>query len=327
MTSEIKMNQSSENTTDVNNESDKRDKQKKIQDKLKDLGVMRSDKQKPDTAPRRFPVILVVFLLALPVAAVTVYAFMPEEVNKLLSFNDVTNADVTADNVNAAKPVRDSRLVFQKETGNTADAQNRNGFTSQLQPRDTYQASSRSEHNKWMAERQADFEKRRAEFHKRNASNRTDSDYRYQRHQQAFNQMPWSATPPQQPPQWVKDQQAEMQKQRAQYIQELNEQQARMNKQNQWAGANDVHNSSRAHEYKRPEYFNHPRMNNYQSQQDTNSPVTQAQQPAVVYQQNPPQYYNPYGYRGWGQANFYNTPAYQYGPYGLPYGWQGPGYR
>jgi len=328
MTSEIKMNQRPEESTDSDENSAKRNKQKEIQDKLKDMGVMHSKKQESDAPSRRFPAFLIVFLLALPVAAISVYAFMPEEVNKLLLLSELSTNDSVSDNASDSKADSDSRQAFKTNTGVTDSAQNRSGFATQFQSQGDTQTSPHSQHNKWMVERQAEFEKRRAEFYKRNANKQSEFDSRYQHNQQAYNQMPrgttWGATP-QQPPQWVIDQQAEMQKQRDRYMQEIKEQQSQLNNQSQWTSSNDGNTGSNAHEYKRPEYFNHPRMNNDQPQQNVNSPFSQSQQPAVVYQQNPPQYYNPYGYRG--QPSYYNAPVYQYRPYNRPYGWQGPWFR
>jgi len=114
---------------------------------------------------------------------------------------------------------------------------------------------------------------------------------------------------PTEPPQWVKDRQAEMEKQRAQYMKDMAEQQARWEE-----------NMKR----------NQMQMNPYQ-QPPANTQPYNAQQPPMPYQKNqqynpanqpPPQYYNRQPMYNYG-PNY----APNYGPNYAPYGWQGNRYR
>ena len=342
MTSDIKMSQRSEDVIEDVEENVEDVKQKKMQDKLKDMGVMPSTKgdvkaepelnKEPEASTRRLSPVLITVLLALPVAGVFAYALMTDEVNDFFNLSSTGQ-----DSVESNPVVSDSGFAPQAEnsanTGNrfTGDAHSRNQITPQSAPQ--FQAQSQEKHDEWLAKRKADFEKRRAEFRKRNENSYAEFTNRNLANQQAYNQNGVSANTPPDVPQWVKDQQAEMEKQKAQYMQEAQRHQERMAQQNRWVNPYNTNGRTYARENKRPEYFNHPRMNNYQPQENINSQgarVAPAQPPAVAYQQNQlqqlkPQYYKPYHYRA--QPNYYYVPAYQYGPYNVPYGWQGPGYR
>lgn len=352
MTSEIQMKQSSENSMeDVDSE-----KQKKIQKKLKDMGVMPSkeseienddpdvtqaDTSEPDltehdsASSRRFSPFLVVVLLAFSTAGVLAYAFMSDEVIQLLSLNEVSDNSVSEKDLNKIEANSSNEIAEKLFSTPGMDSQNRD-YRASL---DQYREQSQRNHNQWLASQRAEFEKRRAEFMKQNSA------YQYNQpgisqpeinqpginqpainqpgiiqdethNQQVYQQPQWGTAAPREPPQWVVDRQAEIDKQRAQYRQEIQQQQENRynNRYNPNAGGNI-----------RPEYFNHPRLNTYQSQQDRPVQTTQPQQPEMANQQNQRQYYRPYNN---GPQPMYNSaPSYRYGPYNAPYGWQGRAYR
>ena len=160
-------------------------------------------------------------------------------------------------------------------------------------PAENYAMNNQAQQADWAAQQRANFEKRRAEFQNRHAEN-------YAQQRQAQQRQPMAQT---EVPQWVKDRQADMEKQRAQYMKNMAEQQAR------WEES-----------MKR----NQMQMNSYQQ------PATNAQQPAMRYQQNqqPAMQYQQYNPANQPPPQYYNRPpVYNNAPYQAPYGWQGNGYR
>ena len=349
MTSEIEMKQNSEDTIEEVDTG----KQKKIQEKLKDMGVMPggnneqekeadkkagvesqesdksgSDKTEVDTSKsRRFTPILVTVLLAFASAGILAYTFMSDEATKLLSLKKTPDTAVNKPAL-VAEAENTNSPDFQNSAGNQhIDSQNRDYRAVQEQ----YRNQSHKNHEQWVARQRAEFDKRRAEFMKQNAqaqaqynqpgfnqsgSNQAPANLSKNNNPQVYKQPQWVTSTSPELPQWVKDQQAEAEKQRAEYMKEIKKQQEEMytNRYNgNYSG------------YRRPEYFNHPRMNINQSQQNNSVPQAHAQQPAVAYQQNQRQYYNPYNNTR--QPVYNNAPSYRYGPYYAPYGWQGRPYR
>lgn len=324
MTSEIQMKQSSENSMeDVDSE-----KQEKIKEKLKDMGVMPSqeneienddpamteaDMSEPDTTrPRRFSPVIVVVILAFSTAGVLAYTFMSEEVNQLLLLNEASEDIVSKNGLNKGG-INSNNATEVKAFNNPNMGLQNNDYRASL---DQYREQSQRNHNEWLASQRAEFDKRRAEFLKRNSAYQYNQPEYTQpginqqeiNNQQVYKQPQWATSAPPEPPQWVKDRQAEIEKQRAQYLQEIKLQQENRynNRYNPNYGGNQ-----------RPEYFNNPRMNTYQSQQQRPVQTNQPQQPEANYQQGQRQYYRAYN----------NAPSYRSNPYYAPNGWQGRSYR
>ena len=351
MTNEIQMKQNAENSMeDVDIE-----KQKKIKEKLKDMGVMPSKEsqagndvpgmteddmsepelKEPETVrSRRFSPVLVVVLLAFSTAGVLAYAFMSDEVIQFLSLNEASDSSYSKNELNNSQvnSINAADNDAQEKLFRKPDMASQNSdYRASL---DQYRDQSQRNHNEWLARQRAEFEKRRAEFLQQNSAyqynqpgfgkpvinqpafNQPSINQQETNNQQAYIQPKWSTTTQSEPPQWVKDRQAEAEKQRAQYMQEIKQQQD--NRYNNSYNQNYAKNM-------RPEYFNHPRMNTNRSQQDRPVQTNQPQQPEMTYQQNQRQQYRPFNN---GSQPVYNyAPSYRYNPYNSPYGWHGRGYR
>ncbi|MFK5892755.1 MAG: hypothetical protein QM504_06010 [Pseudomonadota bacterium] len=247
---------SGENDNDVNKENN---------DKLNNKGAATSSKQQEVKKSFWASPMFITIALALPAAAVIAYVYMPDELSRYLSFDNSSNVATSVTHNNAQEQI--------------SVAPNSTVMNSNIQ----------TNHNDWVAEQRADFDKRRAEFQQRNAVN--------------FDNQ-W-ASQPLELPQWVKDRQVEIEKQRAeiekhrkQYMQEM------VKQQNRW-----VNNRG----------YNQPAQNTYYQ----NAPVNNQPQlpPQQVKPYGPNQAYNPY-YR---QARPYYPPAPMYN--NRPYGYTGYGYK
>ena len=128
----------------------------------------------------------------------------------------------------------------------------------------------------------------------------------------------WQPAAQPEPPQWVKDRQADMEKQRAQYIRAMAEQQA------QWENNNRM-NQMRMNSYQQNAANNQPYYAQQPAMQHPQNRPYYAQQPVMQYPQN--QQYNPNNQPPQQQQYYYSAPGYNNGPYNAPYGWQGNGYR
>lgn len=346
MTSKIEMKQSSEDSI----EEVDAEKQKKIQKKLKDLGVMPSEDNEPEEAvpenatkveniepetvmSRKFSPVLITVILAFFAAGVLAYTYMSEDIAELLALNKSSDnsaqqSDISNNAANTSNISNISNPNAQAQAGNALADSTPADYRASLQE---YREQTQRNHDEWLATQRADSDKRREAFMKQNARsqfnqpgysqpsyNQPGFNQAEMNNQQSFNQRQWEPVAPPEPPQWVKDQQAEAEKQRAQYMQEIKQQQENMsnNRYNSNFGGNQ-----------RPEYFNHPRLKPYSSQQDRPAQAIQPQQqPNVAYQQNQRQYYRPYNYGA--RPPVYNSaPAYRYGPNYAPYGWQARPYR
>ena len=315
------MSQSTENTGE--NDSDANKEQ---EEHLKTLGTAASTKKHDAKESGLVSPMLITVLLALPVAAVIAYVFMPDEFNEVVAM-------VTPD----SSEVSESRDSTGMQNSSNQAAVNQ-GFVP-VAPGTQAGATNLAVNNQnqqqaWADKQRAEFEQRRAEFEKRRAQNYGDQ---------------WASSTPPEPPQWVKDRQAEMEKQRLemekqreQYMKEMAEQQAK------WTQNNGFNQPSMYQQGMNPQSMNQPPMyqqgmnpqamnqqgmnqqgmnrapvNPYQQQAVVNRPPQQMQQPPVQqYGQHPR--YNPYNQP---MQQYYPAPAYNYGPYGRPYGYPGYGYR
>ncbi|MDH5472957.1 MAG: hypothetical protein OEY87_10275 [Gammaproteobacteria bacterium] len=185
----------------------------------------------------------------------------------------------------------------------------------------------------WVTQQRDDMEKRRAEFLKQNAGN--------------YPQNPGAMEPPE-PPQWVKDRQAEMPQwskdgkmeapqwvkdRQAEMPQWVRDRQAEMEREMAKYQQPNTYPNNRGYNWtpEPPAYMQHPGPNSYQQ---PNQPMIDNQAQAY---QNPVNAYPPQG-QGQNQYNnsynypvnpYYNAPYY-YGPgpnYYGPYGWNGYRYR
>ena len=239
---------------------------KENNDKSNNQDSVSSSKQQDDKKSSWASPMLITIVLALSVVAAIVYVYMPDEFNRYLSSDDSSNSSDVA--------TSDTQNNGQQQFSDAPNSMVMNG-------------TSQANHQDWAAAQRADFEKRRAEFQQRNAVN-----YDTQ----------WASKPPE-PPQWVKDRQVEIEKQRAvmekqreQYIQEM------VKQQNRWANNQG---------------YNQPVQNAYQQNTAVNNRSHLQPQQFTPYGHN--QAYNPY-YRQarpyYPQAPMYNNRAYGYPGYG-----------
>jgi hypothetical protein len=153
---------------------------------------------------------LITVLLALPVAAVIAYVYMPEELNKYLSFDNSLETTASKDAANSTN--RTDYIPATASMDSPVATRPGDYAIHQHQPQYNQQPD-------WMERQRAEFEKRRSEYQQYNA-NRLN------------NQSPPATSVGS--PQWVIDRQAEiekqrveMEKQREQYLKQVQEQQAR----------------------------------------------------------------------------------------------------
>lgn len=308
------------------------EKSKKVTEKLKTMGVMSPDKNQEDKVDkvdkveivakeeRRISPLLVTLLIAIPLAGFIIYLNMPDQFNKWTSYltgssSSSSSASAATDSATGISST-DSQLAFQNGQWDRPISSTSTGAG-------TGTGSSQDQQAQWIENQRADMEKRRQAFEDSNPvpdwvkKQREESDLRRQEFekQQAENYAAnWSRQPVQpEPPQWVKDKQAEMEREMANY-------------QKNWSNqANpQAYNSA-------PGFMRHPGMNPYQQngpgnysyqQQPRSQPQQQQQQrqiqnPANGYAQPQRQYYNSYNYP---PNPYYNAPYNGYHPNNTPYG-------
>ena len=289
------------------------EKTSKVAEKLKNMGVMPSDKEATEEKSRRFSPLLLTILIALPVAGVIAYTSMPDEFNNFISSLKGTSADTdtqTADRALQTQP------QFPGQSLAYSGNYNQGGYN---QPA-TWNPAQEPD---WVKQQREEMEKRRAEFQKQNSDvEKRRAEYqkqyedmekrRAEYQQQLTNQYADNWMPPQapEPPPWVKQRQEEIEKEIAASQDWVN---SPANRANQ--GAPQF-----------PGYMQHPMMGGqYQADQQTAS----NQQPSGY--QNPNQYNQRPHYNTYNQPvapyYYYQQPYYGYGPYYPPYGWNGYGYR
>lgn len=238
-------------------------------------------KTKQDKRSRLASPMLITVLLALPVAAVIAYVYMPDELNKYLSFGNSLEATASKD---AAKSTNSTDYI-PATAGMDSPVATQSGDYAihQYQPQYNQQPD-------WMERQRAEFEKRRSGYQQYHA-NRLN------------NQSPPATSVGS--PQWVIDRQAEiekqraeMQKQREQYLKQVQEQQAR------WVN----NQASQQAQY-------HSGISPYQQHAGANRQPAQPM-PYAQYQR-----YNPYH----PAQGYPPAPIYYYAPNNGAYGY--PGYR
>lgn len=234
---------------------------------------------------RWFSPMLITILLALPLAAVIAYIYMPDELSQYFVSENNTETAGISDSAN--KPTNTDYIPTAGGL-NTQPGSNTQNVPASVATTSATNSQPHASPSDWAAQQRADFERGRAEFLKRNADG-----YAKQ----------WPSAEAPEPPQWVKDRQqqmqqqyAAMQKQREQYMKQMQEQQAR------WGNYQNPHQPTLS-----------------QDQQDL-AVNRQPQQSMMPYTQGYP--VNPYNQQ---PRNYQPAPAYYYGPYARPYAY--PGYR
>lgn len=295
MTIKKEKNNSTEKTQ-VADETIADDKASKVAKKLETMGVMPSEDKTTETIPeverRKFSPFLLATLVIVPLAGIVVYMYLTVPFKSILPVTDSSTAtyeQITPEGY-ASPSARQSQFPVQQMANNR------------------YQASEPD----WVVQQRTEMQKRRDEFDKRNKENYPVN---------------WPSTVSAEPPQWVQDRQAEIQQQISKFQQEMEKQQEQFAKQQQqWT------NQAASWQYNKAptqaDFMKHPRMNAYaQNYNDVNKQVQARsnQNPVNAYQHNNRQFQNVYNYP-W-QQQYYNAPAYGYGPYNVPYGWPGQVYR
>lgn len=340
MTTENEKNENSEENDSVANSEN--EKTSKVAEKLKTMGVMSSEKKdepidepvvdEPVNESRRFSPLLITMLVAIPAVAIIAYMNMPDQFNQWLS--SITGSSSTAseqqDNpaiVNAYAQTPQTQMPQRQASVNAVgDRWNRPGYQSQ-EPQWVAQQKADMEKRRlefqkqnpepeWLVAQRADMEKRRLAFLKQNpepewvTKQRADMEKRrleFEKQNSARYGADWRQ--PAEPPQWVKDRQAEMERDMARYQE-------------------NARNHSNGSAYNRaPEYMQHPRVNSYQQNGagvNNRMQPRQNQNPVQAYPQAQRQYYNTYNYPP--NPYYYNVPRNgfrqnnaPYGRYGYPY--------
>lgn len=298
-----KASTSSESTSSDSKTGDDGEKKNKIEEKLKTMGFMSSKKQKPEEETRRFSPMLITILIAIPLVCLIIYLNMPDKINNFVS----SFGNSSSESVDQTYANNQNQPAFNPNypSGNNNNQFQQSEWAAKQRAEMDKRRAEMDKHRAEMDKRRAEMDKRRAEYQKRNVEN-------YQAN--------WANNAPPEPPQWVKDRQAEIEK-------EMAKQQQEWSRQPNWAYNRGLN---------QPGFMRHPRMNGYQQNNNGNvngsdmqaqprQNLSQNQNPANAYPPNQRQRYNTYNYPA--QPYFYNRPYYGPRHYNAPYGWGGPAYR
>ena len=307
-----KENDKNEHISD-NEEND--DKTAKIAEKLDAMGESSSSKKEPEKKTRFFSPLLITLLLAIPVAGYILYINMPDQFNKwtsMLNFSSDADNSVTDDMSaeNEQSQFADNSAEMGDESSSVNDALSNSSKSQMMAGKGGEVANNRSgslgqaQEPEWLVTQRNDMEKRRAEYNKKHpesewaAKQRADMEKRRLEFQKISEAQYATRMKQPEPPQWVKDRQAAMEKQMAQY-----------NKN--W--------SNNAMQNNRPSaYRQQPVMNPYQQNNAAmNGRVPPGYNPVNGYQQPPRQYYRSY----YPPNPYYNNAPYNgYRPFNGPFG-------
>ncbi len=251
-------------------------------EKMETIDMTGSDNKSEGVESNKTMSLMMVLIVAVPVAAIVAYIAMPQQLGGVPSLPDDSTAVVeNSFPAHQQIPVHHNNGRFNAAQEPEWLKQRRAEMDKRRSEFKNYNADSfsanrnSSEPPQWVKDRQAQMEQRRAEFEKQNAD-----DYAVNRNAS-------------EPPQWVKDHQAFMQKEQERLQQE-------------WAKrAQDMAHNRVPNQ---PVYMANPGMNAYQP------PVNNA------YVQNQRPYYN--GYAQPVNPYYYNNAPYagpRNMPYGYPY--------
>ncbi len=298
------MTNKSNSSDDKAESSEKEVKKEKVAEKLETLGGIPSDKKDEQQirSSKVFPVIMVL-LIALPIIAAVIYYKMPDEITRFITFdNESEQADI-----NQMQP------GYISSMGQGPAPQYPPQYMAQ-QPQHGWQSNNNPHQFK-------NAQKTEVNKSYQNVPETDPDDYMLNRTNTILIEKP----------QWVKDQELQMEQQRDQLQQQLDRQKKAMLEQQQaWAEMYNTPYNNRGNPAAADDAMNSSQNSINQVYPQNAYAYTHRTQPNPYMMHPQQQFQQPYQrpYNAAPQAYYHNQRLY-YGPqpYATPYGWRAPVYR